>query len=59
MAGVTTMLSWGVLEFADGYTKAGEIDNVLESLRWAFDYFIKCHPSKYEFYGQVRSVPFW
>lgn len=32
---------------------AGEWKNMLSALQWASDYFIKCHVSDYEFYGQV------
>lgn len=28
---------------------------MLDALKWATDYFIKCHVSDYEFYGQVGS----
>lgn len=30
-----------------------EWENALGSIRWAAEYFIKCHVSDYEFYGQV------
>lgn len=30
-----------------------EWENALGSIRWAAEYFIKCHVSEYEFYGQV------
>jgi hypothetical protein len=32
---------------------ADEWQNALSSIRWAAEYFIKCHVSDYEFYGQV------
>lgn len=28
---------------------------MLDALKWATDYFMKCHVSDYEFYGQVGS----
>ena len=54
MAWSVTTLAWGVIEFRDAYVEAGEFRNVLNSLKWVTDYFIKAHTSKYELYGQVR-----
>ena len=48
------MLAWGLIEFKDAYTTAGELDNMYASLRVPLDYFVKCHISDNEFYGQVR-----
>jgi len=53
LAFTTTTLAWGILEFGDGYRAAGEFDNVLDSIRWPLDYFIKCHVRTNLFYGQV------
>jgi endoglucanase len=55
MAYTVTMLSWGAVDYADAYTKAGEMDNVLKAIKWGTDYFIKCHTSDTEFYGQVGN----
>ncbi|KRT85487.1 hypothetical protein AMK59_2656 [Oryctes borbonicus] len=55
MAFTTTMLSWGVISFEEGYRAAGQYENVLDAVKWATDYFIKCHVSKNEFYGQVGN----
>jgi hypothetical protein len=51
----TTALLWGVLEFKAGYEAAGEYLNVLDSLRWPLDYFMKCHVTTNQFYGQVGN----
>ncbi|RZF33677.1 hypothetical protein LSTR_LSTR007055 [Laodelphax striatellus] len=53
MASTTTLLAWGCLSYKDAYKAAGEWKNVLNALKWATDYFIKCHVSANEFYGQV------
>ena len=53
MAWSATTLAWGAIEFRDAYLDAGELRNVLNSLKWATDYFIKAHTAKYELYGQV------
>ena len=55
MAWAVTTLAWGVIEFKEAYVDIGEYQNVLDSLKWVTDYFIKAHPSKYVLYGQVRN----
>ena len=42
-ASAITMLAWGIVEFPDGYELAGEYGNGLQAIKWATDYFIKCH----------------
>lgn len=32
---------------------SGQHEQVLDAIKWATDYFVKCHVSKYELYGQV------
>ncbi|HEX3761685.1 MAG TPA: glycoside hydrolase family 9 protein [Kofleriaceae bacterium] len=53
MAGATTMLAWGIIEYRQGYVAAGQLDFALANLRWATDYFIKAHTAPHELYGQV------
>ncbi|XP_075218720.1 uncharacterized protein LOC142323236 [Lycorma delicatula] len=53
VASTTTLLAWGCLSYRDAYKAAGEWKNALNALRWATDYFIKCHVSPNELYGQV------
>ncbi|XP_044260332.1 endoglucanase A-like isoform X1 [Tribolium madens] len=53
MAFTTTILSWGMLSFGHAYKQANQYQYGLDAVKWATDYFIKCHTSKYEFYGQV------
>jgi hypothetical protein len=53
MAASATMLAWGVVEYRDGFVKAGQLEPMLDNLKWATDYFIKCHTGPTEFYGQV------
>nr|AMH40380.1 glycoside hydrolase family 9 [Ramulus artemis] len=55
MAYTTTVLSWGLLDHHKGYQAAGSVDECLKAIKWATDYFIKCHVSEYEYYGQVGS----
>jgi endoglucanase len=53
MAFTTTILAWGMLSFDDAYAETGQRDHGLDAVKWATDYFIKCHISPFEFYGQV------
>ena len=48
------MLAWGLIEFRDAYVTTGQLDFMLDSIKWPLDYFIKCHVSDTQFYGQVR-----
>ena len=52
-AAAITVLAWGGISYKDGYKSAGEYDNLLDAIKWGTDYFIKCHVSDNEFYGQV------
>jgi hypothetical protein len=50
-----TMLAWSGITFADGYKKTGQMDYLLDAVKWGTDYFIKCHTGKDELYVQVGS----
>ena len=53
MAFTTTVLNWGLLEFANSYNMSGETNQVLRAIKWTTDYFIKCHVEDFVVYGQV------
>ncbi|MDP4179919.1 MAG: glycoside hydrolase family 9 protein [Bacillota bacterium] len=53
MAYTATMLSWSVYENRDAYTKSGQLNYILDNIKWATDYIIKCHPSANVYYYQV------
>ncbi len=55
MASSATVLAWGLIEYRDAYEASGELDYMLDCIRWATDYFLKCHTGPYEFYGQVGN----
>ncbi|GAB5037246.1 beta-endoglucanase [Nannochloropsis oceanica] len=55
MAWSATTLAWGVHEFYSAWQDAGELENVLDSLKWVTDYLIKCHPDKDTYYVQVGN----
>ncbi|GIV95827.1 MAG: hypothetical protein KatS3mg057_0484 [Herpetosiphonaceae bacterium] len=53
MAATATMLAWSVVEYRDAYASSGQLDAILDNLKWVNDYFIKAHTAPNEFYGQV------
>ena len=54
-AASVTVLAWGILSFWDGYVQAGELDNVLDSIKWPLEYLLKCHVAPNKFYAQVGN----
>jgi hypothetical protein len=63
MAASATLLAWGALEYAEAYSKSGQMPFLLNNLRWVADYFVKCHPEPDVLYGQVgdgdKDHAFW
>jgi endoglucanase len=53
MAASASMIAWGIVEYRDAYAQVGLLDEALDNLRWATDYFIKAHTAPNELYGQV------
>ncbi|XP_049784317.1 endoglucanase E-4-like [Schistocerca cancellata] len=53
MAFAMTTLAWGILDWGDGYTSAGVMDEARNCIRWGMDYLIKAHISDNELYVQV------
>ncbi len=55
MAYTSAMLAWSVYESEDALRQSGQLDYLLEEIKWATDYLIKCHPSANVFYYQVGN----
>lgn len=55
MASTATMLAWSVYEYKEGYEKTGQLEAILDNLRFVNDYFIKAHTAPNELYGQVGN----
>lgn len=55
MAYTATMLAWSVYEYREGYEQSGQLEHILDNIRWATDYFIKAHTAPNEFWGQVGN----
>jgi len=55
MASTATMLAWSVYEYREGYEQSGQLDKILDNIRWATDYFMKAHTAPNELWGQVGN----
>lgn len=53
MAYTAAMLAWSVYEDRDAYEKSGQLEYILDTIKWVNDYLIKCHPSENVYYYQV------
>jgi endoglucanase len=57
MAATSTMLAWGGVEYKTAYEKAGQLDELLDAVKWGTDYFLNSHVTEggktKEFYAQV------
>ncbi|HEX3029966.1 MAG TPA: glycoside hydrolase family 9 protein [Clostridia bacterium] len=38
-------LGWAVYEYRQAFEKSGQLDDILDEIKWATDFFIKAHPS--------------
>ena len=43
MAYAAPRLSWAVFEYREAFEKSGRVDDILDEIKWATDYFIKAH----------------
>lgn len=63
MSYTSTMLAWSVYVDRDAYVESGQLEYALSNIKWANDYFIKCHPSDEVYYYQVgdgnQDHSFW
>ena len=46
MAASVSMLAWGGVEYTDAYKRSGQLDELLEAVKWGTDYFLKAHETK-------------
>ncbi|MDT8718333.1 glycoside hydrolase family 9 protein [Clostridium sp. 19966] len=47
------MLAWSLYESKDAYVKSGQLTYMMNDIKWANDYFVKCNPSPNVYYYQV------
>ena len=55
MAYTASMLGWSVYEDKDAYEQSNQLAYALENIRWANEYFIKCHVSDEKYFYQVGN----
>ena len=53
IAFTTTLLAWGGIDYKDAYVEAGEMDNLLDQIKWSADYLMKCRISPTSLVAQV------
>lgn len=53
MAASATMLLYGLEFLKQGYQYAGQEEMGKRQVKWALDYFLKCHVEKDKLYVQV------
>ncbi|XP_002739546.1 endoglucanase F-like [Saccoglossus kowalevskii] len=56
MAYSATVLAWGMIEYKDTYDVAGLTPYMMDSLKWAYDFFIKCHAKRNRLFYQIGDV---
>ncbi|KAK9823053.1 hypothetical protein WJX81_004364 [Elliptochloris bilobata] len=69
---VLTQLAWTVVDFQQGLSKAGQLDEALAALRWGASYLMACHPQPnvfmavqgnhsldFEYYGPPEDYEQW
>jgi hypothetical protein len=62
MAYAASQLAWAVYEYREAFERSGLLNDILDEIKWATDYFIKCHPSPNEFYyyvGNATDHDYW
>ncbi|MBU6950838.1 glycoside hydrolase family 9 protein [Hahella sp. HN01] len=55
MAASATLLAWGAVEYRDAYKQSGQLQHILNNLRFVADYFVKAHTAPNELWGQVGN----
>ena len=49
------MLGWSIIEDPKAYAESGQLEFAISNIKWANDYFIKCHPEDEVYYYQVGN----
>jgi hypothetical protein len=55
MASSMTLLSWGVVEYRDAYQSSGQLDEVLDAIKWGTNYLLKAHKTD----SNGKTTAFW
>lgn len=57
MAFSITLLAWNVVEFGDNLQYTGQLQNLLNNIRWGTDYLLRCYSDSEELWVQVILLP--
>jgi hypothetical protein len=52
MAYSVTVLCWSIVEYRAAYVNSGQLGYLLNDIKWATDYLIRCHAAPNVLYGQ-------
>lgn len=55
MAYTSSTLAWSVYVNRDSYEESGQLEYLMDTIKWVNDYLIKCHPEENVFYYQVGN----
>lgn len=44
LAYALTMVGWGVIDYEDAFTAAGELENARDAIKWGTDWILKVSP---------------
>lgn len=55
MAWSSSLLTWGLINYWDVYEVTGELNRMLDCIKWPLDYIIKAHVGHGEFVVQVKA----
>lgn len=55
MSYTAAMLGWSIYDDREAYEESGQLEYALANIKWANDYFIKCHPEDEVYYYQVGN----
>ncbi len=58
MAASQTLLAWGGIEFREGFEESGQMEHLLDTVRWGADWLMKAFPEDNVFYVQVGRPDF-
>ena len=58
ISSATAVLAWGLAQWRDAYVYAGLLDEMLDSIKWPLDYFLKCWRSGENVYYAQVYIPY-
>ncbi|KAK3784996.1 hypothetical protein RRG08_037948 [Elysia crispata] len=56
MASTTTLLTWSLIRFKDGYQQAKQLDMMYDMVKWPLDYFLKAWEPGHSFWGRPEDM---